>query len=482
MLNFLLAATNLFADPMLLAALALAIGITSLSYMAGEFFSMPSIRAFAKGETRELAVTGVIVLLSIILLMPGGPFDMAGRGFAPQPPAGQTGLCEEWLQRHPEQNDALTGQTLYENGSYVFGRAGHFLGCSVDALEFFSGFADKTLGSLYDPEPAQKRGVILPMLMRSYGGLMFLEIVTGFVSTFATSITLPIGAYPPFTLNLEIGNLYFGGFLAPVNEANTVLVDMVGVLMSATIGQKMLLDFFEANVPMVILPLGLLMRAFPFTRKTGSTVVAFCFAAYFVFPTSVLINQRIYDIVQNPACPAGAKPAGAACTAGAECCSGTCRAGKCSAYFTDFSEYASSYAICQDTDLKNKLAIVTASLQQKEKEMIDEMQKEQEAALKNNAASGKTEDRMRNFVNAQQEIARLREDAMKNNAGLTFATPSAAWGIVGMFESATSDVAKMAMLVSLFIVNEIIFTLTLFKDFSLLIGGEARLFGMSRLV
>jgi hypothetical protein len=54
--------------------------------------------------------------------------------------------------------------------------------------------------------------------------------------------------------------------------------------------------------------------------------------------------------------------------------------------------------------------------------------------------------------------------------------------VFNLMEVMILDVGHFVLLALLFLVLEIILTLTLFKDFAMLIGGEPRLFGISKLV
>lgn len=482
MLNFLLAVPNLFAEPMVPLALAVAGIIIALSYMAGEFFSMPPLKAFGKGEARELGVTAVIIIISMILLTPGGPFDRIAAGFGA--PGGSAKLCPEWVAAHPN-----TGDYAYEGSTYAIGQAGYFLGCRWGAVDIMETAAVgainlpvvRNLAEVFFTLPsAPETGVLAPRLISAYWELMKLEIYTGMASTFALNISIP----QPLLLDMisvDVSNITPLAILAPINEANTALVDIVGTLVSAVAAQKMLLEFFEVNVPALMLPLGIAARAFPFTRKTGSTIIAFCFAVYFVFPASVLLNQRIYEMVQGPACEGGKLETGETCTQPSDCCSGVCRGRKCIAPITDFSEYRSLYAVCQDNTLKAKAAEINHALEQAGLD-AETVLAEEKAAAQSSAEAGKTEDRYNAAIAQRKKIEAAREKMMEKYKDNVFMSLEDGFTLVGTFENMTSDVAGLMVLVSLFVVNEIIFTLTLFKDFSLLIGGEAKLFGLSKIV
>jgi len=61
--------------------------------------------------------------------------------------------------------------------------------------------------------------------------------------------------------------------------------------------KQFILIFCRDALPVIFLPLGLVMRAIPFLRKTGSSIISICFAGYFVLPFAVLFsNFLIFDV------------------------------------------------------------------------------------------------------------------------------------------------------------------------------------------
>ncbi len=65
-----------------------------------------------------------------------------------------------------------------------------------------------------------------------------------------------------------------------------------------------ILDYFLKIIPLVILPIALSLRLFPFTKKIGNTLIALSIGAAIIFPISVLIVSIFHDIamegVSNP--------------------------------------------------------------------------------------------------------------------------------------------------------------------------------------
>ena len=108
-------------------AMAASAGIISLAYMMGEFFGIASLKGFARMELGELATTGVIIIIALLLVWPGGIFDMVSGGFIP---SGQLGkVCDEWKDAHGSLAYSPIGTPYYKNGSIAVGQADYFLGC-----------------------------------------------------------------------------------------------------------------------------------------------------------------------------------------------------------------------------------------------------------------------------------------------------------------------------------------------------------------
>jgi len=486
-MSYLLFASG-FAEPMVLVGFALAIAVTALSFMAGEFFSMPSLKAFSKMELRELGVTAIIIVLLVGLSAPGSVYDRVGAGMAPQPAAGQTpNACPEWLAVHGPYiaPDALSPNGRYENGNYAFASANYFLGCRQDFGSILASLSAPP-ASLVNANPpiGTRDGVLLPELIGFYEVYMAYEIFAGIGSTFAVGFTLP-PLLTAYKLHISINNVVFQAFLVPIVDAHTLLVDFIGMLVSATAAQNMLLTFIEINVPLVILPLGMVMRAFPFTRKAGSTIIAFCVAAYFIYPLTILVNERIYDDVSHTKCPLDnpeqKKEDRNVCSKNSDCCSDNCISNKCRPRLGDFKKFASTFNLCnREIGDQTVAADENASF-------VSDLRNGQnaQAGLDNspsNSSSTKANARLKDR-NAKAGLADQNEaDMRQKEVSKVFTTPGAGTFLLAIFEWYVNEVGRLLVLHSLFIVIEILITLTLIKDIALLIGGEPRLLGISKLV
>lgn len=463
---------ELLTQSNVLAAFSLAVSIIALSYMAGEMFSIPSVKGFAKSELYELGVSAIVLVLAALLIMPGGPFDMVTRGFmSTSYPHSQ--VCAEWEAQHgtyDAASDSFPASGSLPGGNIAFGQADFFLGCKPDFV---------ALLSAVPPLPfAGTDGVMLSKLTTAYWSTMLNEIFLGFLSGLGISFPIPL---PGEMFRLDISTVPFGS-LALLNDIHTLIVDFIGMLWAAFAAQKLLLNFVEQAAISVILPFGLLMRALPFTRRTGSTIIAVVFAAYFVFPLSILVNQQIWEAIVNPTTPPGATCAGvgAACTINNDCCTNECRgngvATVCVVPMTDFLEYRSTYSMCYGKDSTT----INTNIENSGTETWNKL----ESAYFNPTPQPEESKAWSRIVTSGKEEWRKISVTTSNSVWDLWVLPSPQRANEAFFmivETLLIDTARFAVVALLFIVLEIVITLTLMKDFALLIGGEPRIFGITKL-
>ncbi|NYZ77535.1 hypothetical protein H0O02_04460 [Candidatus Micrarchaeota archaeon] len=63
---------------------------------------------------------------------------------------------------------------------------------------------------------------------------------------------------------------------------------------------RLLIMFFDATVPSIILPLAFAVRLIPFTRKTGNTLIAVALAAIVLLPFSVILAGEVNKLIEYP--------------------------------------------------------------------------------------------------------------------------------------------------------------------------------------
>jgi hypothetical protein len=464
-----------FIQPFLIAGLLFSVFLIALSWMASELFLNPSLKAFAKNELRELGVTAIIVLIALILIAPGSVFDIVSSGFssASSSSVPERFLCKNWVQ----QNGPVTHNGYIwkaEKSNIAFGYAQYFLGCETNIENTISfiiratGLRDicELIGGC-DPNAPPINGVMFPELVKQYLLLMIIELLSGVLSTLGLS--LQIERLMIFEVDIHF-TLF--SFLTPLNEINTFLINTLSTIIASVTAQMMLLKFIEINIPTVILPLGIIMRSFPFTRKTGSSLIALSFVAYFVYPTSILINQRLYEQIINPPCKQGQLPEGSACNFDFQCCSNYCEEGECTSPFGSFEKYKSTLQLC--SAIKNE--------EEFKRKLTEYNQKLEELRNQESLSPGtQTQKRLEEKQATKKQLNDKREEFKNIETNLNI-TPKQGWSLYHIYESIIFGTAKLIVINLIFIVLEIVIVLTLYKDISLLIGGEAKIVGISKLV
>lgn len=136
-------------------------------------------------------------------------------------------------------------------------------------------------------------GVVEKALVSTYLRLYGYEFTIGLLSTISFNIPLPV--MPIIMVWLSVSP--FSG-LEPVSNAMVTIIESMGYLFGLAYGREMLVYFFRDITPTVLLPLGFAMRAMPFSRKTGSSIIAIAFAGYFAYPLSILLSH--YMILETP--------------------------------------------------------------------------------------------------------------------------------------------------------------------------------------
>ncbi len=134
--------------------------------------------------------------------------------------------------------------------------------------------------------------IIEEKLKEQYIDLYLFEALIGFLST----ISFPLGSPVPAVNVISFSLAPFTG-LNLLSNAHTVVVEAIGYLITVLWAKQFILIFSRDVVPVILLPLGLVLRAVPFFRRTGSSIIAICFAMYFVLPFAMLLsNYMIFDL------------------------------------------------------------------------------------------------------------------------------------------------------------------------------------------
>jgi hypothetical protein len=235
---------------MIAIALGIAAAFSAIAWMLSEAFKSSELKAWAKRELNEFFFTAILVVSLVLIIAFADVIATAlvGDKFIPveNEPAYFTTARNHLSEMH---------NLLYTTGYDLTYEAAFYAVMSKIRVD-----VGQIIGYMLTPISGGLSAVIA-------------KILTQFVGITIT----------PFD---------------PLSNATGVLGDMIKFVFTVfmfVVGQMTLLDFIEKTMLTIILPLAVVFRAFPLTRKTGSTLIALVLVAYFVYPVSVNIGSVIYD-------------------------------------------------------------------------------------------------------------------------------------------------------------------------------------------
>ncbi|MFA5106481.1 MAG: hypothetical protein WC506_06000 [Candidatus Micrarchaeia archaeon] len=123
-----------------------------------------------------------------------------------------------------------------------------------------------------------------------YASLLQHEAIIGILSTSGISIYAP-----EVIISLASFSMVPSAGLSVVSDALITIIDAIGISIVAFIGQKVILQFFKDTMLNFFMPAGIALRAFPISRRLGSSLIALALACYFVYPLSLAFNQAIFE-------------------------------------------------------------------------------------------------------------------------------------------------------------------------------------------
>ncbi len=136
--------------------------------------------------------------------------------------------------------------------------------------------------------------VLFVKLKDTYINLYLFEVIIGFLST----VSFPMGSPIPAVNVISLSVAPFTG-LVLLSNAHTTVVEAIGYAMTLIWAKQFVLLFCRDIIPLLLLPFGLVMRAFPFFRSSGSSIIALCVAGYFVLPFAILLsNYMIFELYE----------------------------------------------------------------------------------------------------------------------------------------------------------------------------------------
>ena len=250
----------------LAGAIALAISgiIAGLGWMVSEFLRSNELKAWSKKEIEEFITTAIIfslvsgVFVGLLTLIIGAVTEknyfIEAKDFLWNANPGDDSLYEVNVLIANRMMGATT-MTLI------------LWGTSFDLVRFVTDSAGnlEILG-LTAAEPGG--GTLIGYLTSTAGR---------FIGKALFSVEIPYGV--PF------GNLY---------SAMALVINITFMAAEVSYAQYMLLDFFQKTMFIFVLPIGIVMRAFPLTRKVGSSLIAIAIVGYIVYPLTIVLGKSIY--------------------------------------------------------------------------------------------------------------------------------------------------------------------------------------------
>jgi hypothetical protein len=416
------------AAPVIWLSLGLGVGFTASMFMVAYFFASPQLVAVAREELAALVFT-----LFILMFFLGTDAFLNTLS---------TGLIQSAL---PPGMSAITESS-----------------CSGASHQCIQGLTGSHIQLALASTTVMK-----DKLISQYMDLYLFEALIGFLST----VSFPIASPFPAIAILSFSLAPFTG-LVLLSNAHTVVVEAIGYFVTFMWAKEFLLIFTRDAIPLLLFPLGLVLRATPFYRRTGSTIIAVAFALYFVFPFSVILsNFMIFDIY---------KPADFAYNPM-----------KSSSFDTDLSL----------TQVQGKLDTAAAKEDAVMKQFTGEDLVDTSVAASKECAKGNTleyigcsvwnagkavKDGALSFFETIYTIWRFMMGMTGDFALGLFTNPlvpsSASAGLYFFIIQEVLTISPFLILVTVTTVFEIIITMTMFRNVSMLIGGEAELIGVTKII
>lgn len=419
------------AGAMIMGALIIGVSMVGLMFIFAYALSNPQLIAVAKEEFASLLFTVFIVLFWLTS-------DAFLNGIV-------YGLMVSTLE--PEYRDIIDigGCVSGEGAGCVQGLANSHLTLALASLD-----------------------VIDQKLRSQYIDLYLFEALIGFLST----ISFPIGSPFPGISIVSFTLAPFTG-LTLLSNAHTTVVESIGYIITLVWAKKFIVIFSKDVVPVLLLPLGLVLRAIPFFRRTGSSIIAVAFAMYYVLPFALILsNYLIFDIFQ---------PADFSYTPTSASFFDTERD-------ADYWEQRLAESKEGPTELRDEHWLGKDVVEETYDEPTDECSGNfivrMFCSVKNILSTAI--DAVVGFIKTVWNIWRFMVGMTGDFLQNLFLNPampaSASAGLYYFIVKEVTTVTPLMILVILTTVIEIIITVTMYRNISLLIGGEAELIGLTKIV
>jgi hypothetical protein len=304
-------------------------------------------------------------------------------------------------------------------------------------------------------------------LRHQYMDLYLFEALIGFLST----VSFPLGSPVPAVNVISFSVAPFTG-LVLLSNAHTTIVEAIGYMITLVWAKEFILLFSRDAVTILLLPLGVMLRVMPFFRKTGSSVIAMAFALYYIFPFAILLsNYLIFDIYQ---------PTDFAYTPVSSSFFGTERShDEWNTMIEEGSETHANQILDQFTGEDVVEQAHTGTAQCAGNFVVRML-----CSLKNVLVAAFSA--VGSFFSAVATIWRFMVGMTGDFFYTGFNNPllpaSASAGLYYFIIREVATISPFIILIILTTVIEIVITVTMYRNISMLIGGEAEIVGLTKLV
>ncbi len=396
----------------IMMSLVLGALISAMYFFASYFFQSPQLNAMAKDEVAALILSVLIIFLWVFF---DGFFNNLTRGL----------IC-------------MGSQSACSS-----------LGANLNNPGFQIDLARGTLDILFTK------------LKGFYTQLYLFEVLVGFLST----LSFPIGTFLPGANLITVSFAPYDG-LVLLSNAHTVVVEAIGYLMMAIWAKQFILDFAKYSIPILLLPLGIALRAIPFFRTTGSSLIAICIILYFVYPLSIMLSSyMIFDVY---------KPGD----------------------ITFVPKFGSFFPNAENFDLASEQSVINQKIEELEKlfERPNVVSNEVTKVYGNAGFIATGGDMAKNigsvFVSGAKTIWTILEFMCGLNGdalsviftGQMFLPTQSGAALFKFVVQEVTIIGTFVGLVTFTSVLELIISITMYRNIAMLIGGEVELIGLSKLV
>ncbi|MDO8339342.1 MAG: hypothetical protein Q7T16_01665 [Candidatus Burarchaeum sp.] len=249
--------------------------VISIAYMIAKGFHLPQLEGWAKLEYHELLVSALLLgaivfgigMIDVVAGQLGQGKDMTFQVSAD--PANADSAPAEPL----DPSDPLSDPVYVSKATCTFGGGS----TSAFALERTYAFDECYLEKSADH------------MIYVYRQLSKANRYISKMTTFSYNIAIPLYLFSASVYKAPHAGLsYLPGLIGGGMDA---LASSIFIQVS----QKLLLDFFHAVSFSWILPFGLALRSFTFSRKLGATLIAIAIGTYVVYPLTIAFAAGVYD-------------------------------------------------------------------------------------------------------------------------------------------------------------------------------------------